>query len=59
VRAAVPDVPIFLGGATITSDAQARRLGADIWTGSGTNAAVETVEGLAGPPAGRAQRRVA
>jgi hypothetical protein len=55
----VPDVPIFLGGATIMSDAQARRIGADTWTGSGTNAAVETVERLTGPPVGRAQRRVA
>jgi excisionase family DNA binding protein len=59
VRAAVSDVPIFLGGATITSEEHARRLGADTWTGSGANAAVETVERLAGPPAGRAQRRVA
>jgi excisionase family DNA binding protein len=60
VRAAAPEVPIFLGGASIRSDAHIRRLGADVWTGSGPNAAVETVERLVGSPEGRtAQRSVA
>jgi MerR family transcriptional regulator, light-induced transcriptional regulator len=56
VRDVLPDVPIFLGGASITSDAQARRLGGDTWTGRGANAAVETVERLAGSSACRAHR---
>jgi len=59
VRAAVPDVPIFLGGSAIGSAAHARRLGADMWTGSGSNAAVEAVERIAGPSEVRLPRRVA
>ena len=47
IRAAAPDVPIFLGGPSIRSAAHARRLGGDSWTGAGTNAAVETVERIA------------
>jgi len=47
VRAAVADVPIFLGGPGILSASHARGLGGDDWTGPGTNAAVETVERIA------------
>jgi excisionase family DNA binding protein len=48
VRAAVPDIPIFLGGPGIHSEAQALELGGDVWTGLGAEAAVETVERIAG-----------
>jgi MerR family transcriptional regulator, light-induced transcriptional regulator len=58
-RSAVPEVPVFVGGAAIRSATQARRLGADCWTGVGTTAAVETVERLVGSPAARASRHVA
>jgi methanogenic corrinoid protein MtbC1 len=53
VRAAVPDLPIFLGGASIQSEAHARRLGGDSWTGLGSGAAVETIERLAKSREGR------
>jgi MerR family transcriptional regulator, light-induced transcriptional regulator len=59
VRCAAPEVPIFLGGASIGSETRARRLGGDTWTGSGANAAVETVERIAGPPTVRRDPRVA
>jgi excisionase family DNA binding protein len=59
VRAAVPDLPIFIGGGAIRSNSDAIDLGADMWTGSGTNAAVETVERIVGPIPSRARRRVA
>ena len=59
VRTVAPDVPIFLGGLSIRSTAHARRLGGDTWTGSGPNAAVETVERLAGSIEGRRHPRVA
>jgi excisionase family DNA binding protein len=59
VRAAVPDVPIFLGGASIVSETQVRRLGGDVWTGRGTSAAVETVERIATSREGRTRGRVA
>jgi methanogenic corrinoid protein MtbC1 len=58
-RAAAPDVPIFLGGASISSAGHARRLGGDTWTGSGDNAAVETVERIAGSPEVRRRPHVA
>ena len=48
VRTAVPDVPIFLGGPGIRSEAHALELGGDVWTGVGADAAVETVERIAG-----------
>ncbi len=48
VRAAVPDVTIFLGGPAIRSTAHALELGGDVWTGPGPDAAVETVESIAG-----------
>lgn len=47
VRAVAPDVAIFLGGPGVRSAAHAHRLGGDIWTGVGPNAAVETVERIA------------
>jgi MerR family transcriptional regulator, light-induced transcriptional regulator len=59
VRAALPDVPIFLGGASVHSAADVRRLGGDVWTGSGPDAAVATVERLVGPPRSGAKRSVA
>jgi excisionase family DNA binding protein len=59
VRTAVPDLPIFIGGGAIRSNSDAIDLGADMWTGSGTNAAVETVERIVGPIPSRARRRVA
>jgi methanogenic corrinoid protein MtbC1 len=58
VRAATPGIPIFVGGGAIHSHAQACDLGADMWTGTGTNAAVETVEHIVGPKV-RSRRRVA
>jgi MerR family transcriptional regulator, light-induced transcriptional regulator len=48
VRVAAPGVPIFLGGPCIRSAAHVRRLGGDHWAGLGSDAAVETVERLAG-----------
>jgi excisionase family DNA binding protein len=59
VRAAVPGVPLFIGGGAVRSDDHARTMGADLWTGPGANAAVETVERLAGSTEGRARRSVA
>jgi excisionase family DNA binding protein len=44
VRAAAPGVPIFLGGAAIGSLRAARRLGGDLWSGSGANGVVDAVE---------------
>jgi excisionase family DNA binding protein len=57
-RTARPGIPIFVGGGAIHSSAQASDLGADMWTGTGTNAAVATVEQIAGPDV-RSRRRVA
>jgi excisionase family DNA binding protein len=50
-RVASPNVPIFVGGAAIKNARQAKRLGADQWSGPGASAAVDTVERLvaAGP----------
>jgi len=59
VRAAVPGIPIFMGGGAISSESDARALGADLWTGFGPNAAVEAVERLAGSAVGGARRSVA
>jgi excisionase family DNA binding protein len=44
VREAAPGVPIFLGGAAIGSLRAARRLGGDLWSGSGANGVVDAVE---------------
>jgi excisionase family DNA binding protein len=46
VRRCCPDVPIMLGGAAITGAAQARRLGADIYTGKRADELVRAVEAL-------------
>jgi excisionase family DNA binding protein len=48
VRAAVPGIPLFIGGGAVSSEAHARAMGADVWTGPGSNAATETVERLVG-----------
>jgi methanogenic corrinoid protein MtbC1 len=48
VRAVVPEATIFLGGPGIRSEKHALELGGDVWTGPGPNAAVETVESIAG-----------
>jgi excisionase family DNA binding protein len=59
VRAAVPGIPIFIGGGAVSSETHALAMGADMWTGSESNAAVETVERIAGSAEGSAGRSVA
>jgi excisionase family DNA binding protein len=59
VRATAPDIPILIGGGGIESEAHALALGADMWTGSGANAAVDAVERIVGSPESRARRDVA
>ncbi len=46
VHAALPDVPVLLGGAAIGDEDEAHRLGADGWSGPDAAAAVATVEEL-------------
>jgi methanogenic corrinoid protein MtbC1 len=58
VRAAVPGSPVFIGGGAVSSETHARAMGADVWTGPGSNAAVETVERIAGSTEVRAHRSV-
>jgi excisionase family DNA binding protein len=58
VRAAVPGIPVFIGGGAVSSETHARAMGADVWTGPGSNAAVETVERIAGSTEVRAHRGV-
>jgi excisionase family DNA binding protein len=58
VRAAVPGIPIFIGGGAVSSESHAHAMGADMWTGPGSNAALETVERIAGSTEVRAHRRV-
>jgi excisionase family DNA binding protein len=58
VRAAVPGIPVFIGGGAVSSETHARAMGADAWTGPGSNAAVETVERIAGSTEVRAHRGV-
>jgi excisionase family DNA binding protein len=58
VRAAVPGIPVFIGGGAVTSEAHARAMGADMWTGPGSNAAAETVERIVGSAEVGAQRGV-
>jgi excisionase family DNA binding protein len=48
VRAAVPGIPLFIGGGAVYSEAHARAMGADVWTGPGSNAAAEAVERIVG-----------
>jgi methanogenic corrinoid protein MtbC1 len=38
------DAPVIVGGAAIADDAHARRLGADVWSGSDARSAVAAVE---------------
>jgi MerR family transcriptional regulator, light-induced transcriptional regulator len=59
VRAAVPGVPIFIGGGALSSEAHAHAMGADMWTGAGPSAAVETVERIAGSAESGVRRSVA
>jgi excisionase family DNA binding protein len=47
VRRARPEVPVLLGGAAIASAAQARRLGADVYTGKRADELVRAVEAIA------------
>jgi excisionase family DNA binding protein len=58
VRAAAPGIPVFIGGGAVSCEAHARAMGADEWTGPGPNAAVETVERIAGSIELRARRGV-
>jgi excisionase family DNA binding protein len=46
VRQKVPQVPILLGGAAVTTAAQARRLGADMFTGSRADEIVHALEAI-------------
>jgi hypothetical protein len=59
VLAAVPDVPIFIGGASIRSTAHVRRLGGDTWTGKNADQVVELVSRIAASPEGGRGRNVA
>jgi hypothetical protein len=59
VRGAVPGIPVFIGGGAVSSEDHACAMGADLWTGPGSNAAVETVERIAGSTEVRAHRSVA
>ncbi|MGA2527785.1 MAG: B12-binding domain-containing protein [Acidimicrobiales bacterium] len=47
LRASVPKVPILLGGAAITNEAHAHRLGADVFTGSDGDELVRALEKIA------------
>jgi excisionase family DNA binding protein len=59
VRESAPAIPIFIGGGAVSSEAHARAMGADMWTGSESDAAVEAVERIAGSAEGEAGRSVA
>jgi excisionase family DNA binding protein len=58
VRAAVPGIPVFIGGGAVLSEARARAMGADVWSGPGPNAAAETVERIVGSTDVQAHRGV-
>jgi hypothetical protein len=47
VRRSSPDVPVLLGGAAIPGAAQARRLGADVYTGKWGDELARAVETIA------------
>jgi excisionase family DNA binding protein len=47
LRQSAPEVPVLLGGAAITDEAQAHRLGADVYTGSNGADLVRALEALA------------
>ena len=59
VRATVPDVPIFIGGASIRSAAHVRRLGGDAWTGKSADQVLEVVRRIAASPGDGRGRNVA
>jgi excisionase family DNA binding protein len=58
VRAAVPGIPVFIGGAAVSSEAHAHAMGADVWTGPGSNAVAETMERIVGSAEVQAHRGV-
>ncbi|MGA3214415.1 MAG: B12-binding domain-containing protein [Acidimicrobiales bacterium] len=47
VRRAAPQVPVVLGGAAIAHEVQARRLGADLFSGSSGDQLVRVIESIA------------
>ena len=47
VRRACPEVPVLVGGAAITGASQARRLGADVYTGKRADELLRAVEAIA------------
>jgi excisionase family DNA binding protein len=47
LRLSAPEVPVLLGGAAITDETQARRLGADVFTGARGDQLVRAVEVIA------------
>jgi methanogenic corrinoid protein MtbC1 len=47
LRLSAPQVPVLLGGAAIADEAQARRLGADVFTGASGDQLVRAVEVIA------------
>ena len=49
LRQALPQVPVFVGGAAITGAAHARRLGADVCTGTRADEVVRSVEAIVSP----------
>jgi excisionase family DNA binding protein len=59
VRAAVPEVPIFIGGGSIRSAAHVRRLGGDAWTGQSADQVLEVVRRIAASTGGGRGRNVA
>jgi excisionase family DNA binding protein len=46
LRQSVPDVPVLLGGAAVTTATQARRLGADMFTGGRADEVVHALEAI-------------
>ena len=59
VRAAVPGVPIVVGGGAIRNAPHACALGGDVWPGTRPDAAVAAVERLVGPTPVAAHSEVA
>jgi methanogenic corrinoid protein MtbC1 len=58
VQSSVPGVPIFVGGASVASEAQALSLGADIWTGSRAQSVLDAMEHLVSEGAVSSHKRV-
>ncbi len=46
LRQSMPDVPVLIGGAAVTTAAQARRLGADMYTGGRADEVVHAVSAI-------------